>query len=81
MRPEDATPERVTVAVLVLVALLFVVALVVVSRSFADIGPRQDPCDEARASANAVPQREDTVEDEVEYRRLDARADEICAAD
>lgn len=80
MRAEDATPERVTVFVACLVALLFVIAVVSFAHALSDPGPqREDPCDAARASANAVTQREDTTDDEVEYLRRAQAAERVCA--
>ncbi len=80
MQAEDVTPERVTIFVACLVTLLFVIAAVSFTHSLSETGPRQQsPCQAARVAANSVPDREDTVDDEVEYRRLDALAEKICA--
>jgi hypothetical protein len=80
VRAEDVTPERVTVFVACLVTLLFVVGVVFFARALSDPGPQQeDSCEAARISANAVTQREDTTEDEVEYLSRTETADRICA--
>jgi hypothetical protein len=66
--------------VLVVAAIAVLVVLAVVRATYGDAPtPQRQRCEQARAAANAVPEREDTVDDEVEYRRLDARAEKICA--
>jgi len=82
VRAEDVTPERVTVFVACLVTLLFVIGVISFASALSDPGSQpEDPCDAARISANAVTQREDTTEDEVEYLRRTKAADRICAGD
>lgn len=40
--------------------------------------PQEQRCRDLRVAANAVPQREDTVDDELEYLRLTEKADRAC---
>jgi hypothetical protein len=65
---------------LVAVAALAVLVVLAIARSAYDDGPtpEQRRCDQLRAAANAVPEREDTVADEEEYHRLDAKAERAC---
>ncbi len=65
---------------LVAVAALAVLVVLAIARSAYDDGPtpEQRRCDQLRAAANAVPEREDTVADEVESHRLDAKAERAC---
>jgi hypothetical protein len=64
----------------VVVGALVLLAVLAVVRSAYDEGPTPEElrCHQLRAAANAVPQREDTVDDEVEYVRLAERADRAC---
>ena len=70
---------RTLLAVAAVVAVLVVLAVV---RAAFDDGPTSDErrCQQLRAEADAVPEREDTVDDEVEYVEKSRRADEACAA-
>ena len=65
---------------LIAVAALAVLVVLAIARSAYDDAPtpEQRRCDQLRAAANAVAEREDSVEDEVEYRRLDAKAERAC---
>jgi hypothetical protein len=70
---------RTPLAGVAVVAVLVVLALV---RGVYDDGPTREQrrCQELRASANAVAQREDTVDDELEYLRRARAAERACAA-
>ncbi len=66
---------------IVAVAVVAVLTVLAVMRAAYDDGPSpaRSRCEAARASANAVAQREDTVDDEVEYLRRADAAEKICA--
>ena len=67
--------------VLSVVATLAVLVVLAVIRAAYDEGPTPEErrCDELRAAANAVPSREDTVADELEYLRRTEAAERACA--
>jgi hypothetical protein len=69
---------RTVLVVLGALALLFVFG---VGRAAYDDGqtPEERRCSQLRAAANAVPSREDTVDDELEYLRLTEAADKTCS--
>ena len=69
---------RAWLVTLATIALLVVLGVV---RSAYDDGPTPEErqCSEMRAAANAVPSREDTVDDELEYLRLAKAAEKACS--
>ena len=69
---------RVLLAVAALLAVLVVLAVV---RAAFDDGQSAEErrCQELRVAANAVTQREDTTDDEVEHLRRAAAAEKACA--
>jgi hypothetical protein len=70
---------RVVLTAVAVVAVLVVLAMV---RSAYDDGPTpaERRCEQLRAAANAVPDREDTVDDEVEYLKLAKAAEKACSS-
>jgi hypothetical protein len=73
-----AVPDlRTLLAGLAFLALLVVLAVV---RAAYDEGPtpEQQRCQQLRAEAGAVAEREDTVDDELEYLRRARAADNAC---
>ncbi len=69
---------RALLATTAVVAVLVVLAIV---RAAFDDGPSADErrCQELRLAANAVTDREDTTDDEVEYLRRARAAEKACA--
>ena len=69
---------RTVLVVLGALALLVVLGVV---RAAYDDGqtPEEQRCSQLRTAANAVPSREDTVDDELEYLRLTEAADKACS--
>ena len=69
---------RTLLAIAGVMAVLVVLAVV---RAAFDDGPSADErrCQELRVAANAVPDREDTTDDEVEYLRRARVAEKACA--
>lgn len=69
---------RALLATTAVVAVLVVLAVV---RAAFDDGPSADQrrCQELRLAANAVTDREDTTDDEVEYLRRARAAEKACA--
>ena len=69
---------RALLATTAVVAVLVVLAIV---RATFDDGPSADErrCQELRLAANAVTDREDTTDDEVEYLRRARAAEKACA--
>jgi hypothetical protein len=67
--------------VLVLLAAAVLLVFLAVVRGAYDDGPTpaERRCHELEASANAVADREDTVDDEVEYLRRAKAAEKACA--
>jgi hypothetical protein len=70
---------RTLLAVAALLAVLVVLAVV---RAAFDDGPTSEErrCHQLRAEADAVAEREDTIDDEVDYVEKSRLADEACAA-
>jgi len=68
---------RTVLAAAAVVAVLVVLALV---RAAYDEGPtpQERRCEQLRAAADAVPAREDTVDDELEYLRKAREAEQAC---
>lgn len=62
------------------VAVLAVTVVLAVVRSAYDGAPTpaQQRCERLQVAANSVPDREDTIADEVEYLRLAKAADRAC---
>jgi hypothetical protein len=73
--------ERTTRIVLVAVAFVTLLVVLAVMRAAYDDGPtpQERRCQQLRASANAVPGREDTTQDELEYLRRAEAAEKACA--
>ena len=70
---------RTVLAATAVAAVLVVLAVV---RAAYDEGPtpQERRCEELRAAADAVPSREDTVDDELEYLRKAREAEQACAS-
>jgi hypothetical protein len=68
-------------ALLATVAVIAVLVVLAVVRAAFDDGPSADQrrCQELRLAANAVTDREDTTDDEVEYLRRARAAEKACA--
>ncbi len=68
-------------ALLTAVAVVAVLVVLAVIRSAYDDGqtPAERRCQQLTAAADAVPDREDTVDDEVEYLRRAKAAEKACA--
>ena len=68
-------------ALLAIAAVLAVLVVLAVVRATFDDGPSAEErrCQELRLAANAVTDREDTTDDEVEYLRRARAAEKACA--